>query len=248
MGVSLSEYAISTDSSYMPYKDRQQITGTKINGQPQQSYMYRHKSTDSYVKLVIAKSPTSYVYDREVQKFTTLFSYIGGFLSACTTALFFFKFFVEESYEIELVTKFFSFDAETDHGEIFRSFNILRYIPLKFYELLKEVGFPKDWDYADSILRYRREMVRQMDVSLLLKRLANLERIAISLGKVMGREIEGNMSVSFETVKMIKIAFIKNEENESENSNLEKVKERKAQRISITCQESEAKDKANLKG
>jgi hypothetical protein len=51
-----------------------------------------------YVNIVMFKSSTSIMIKREVQKISSVFSYIGGFFGALTAALFIIKAYTDSAF------------------------------------------------------------------------------------------------------------------------------------------------------
>lgn len=61
----------------------------------------------SYASYLIVKSPTKYTYQREVQKISNIFSFIGGLISAISTALFIFKSYNLLTFELTVALNIF---------------------------------------------------------------------------------------------------------------------------------------------
>ena len=78
-----------TDKSIWPYSSTEVDKGILIEDR-----MITHPYTtfrSTYACYYLVKSPTSYSYIRSVQKISTVFSFIGGLISAISAALFILK-------------------------------------------------------------------------------------------------------------------------------------------------------------
>jgi hypothetical protein len=54
------------------------------------------------------KSSSSIIYDREVQKISTVFSFVGGMVSAVSAVLFIIKSYNSQAFEIEIASTIFT--------------------------------------------------------------------------------------------------------------------------------------------
>ena len=58
--------------------------------------------TGAYAYYFIVKSNKVYTYDRQVQKISTVFSFIGGLVGALSAALFIFKVYNDLAFEVTM--------------------------------------------------------------------------------------------------------------------------------------------------
>ena len=63
----------------------------------------------------MVKSPTNLIYQRQVQKISTVFSFIGGLVSAISAALFIFKAYNTLAFELTVAVSIFK---PPDNGDI----------------------------------------------------------------------------------------------------------------------------------
>ena len=61
----------------------------------------------NYAKFIFAKSSNSITYTREVQKISSVFSFIGGMISAVSAVLFFIRAYTSFSFEISIALSIF---------------------------------------------------------------------------------------------------------------------------------------------
>ena len=62
---------------------------------------------DSLIKFYFAKSPDSIIYNREVQKLSTVFSFLGGTIGAFSAVFFILKLYTNFSFEIAIAFSIF---------------------------------------------------------------------------------------------------------------------------------------------
>lgn len=83
----LTDYTINTDYSIWPYSDIKSDAGFLAQDLAV-NHPYQVGSKSSYVSFYIAKSSDSMVYTREVQKISSVFSFMGGLIGAVSAVLF----------------------------------------------------------------------------------------------------------------------------------------------------------------
>jgi hypothetical protein len=88
--------------------------------------------------IYFAKSSNSLVYNRQVQKISAVFSYIGGLIGAITAVLFLIKAYTDISLEVSIGIKLFQVTKEEPKDN--RVFNFMGFIQLTFYRILKFLG------------------------------------------------------------------------------------------------------------
>lgn len=62
--------------------------------------------------MFLTKSTNSYVYKREVQKISSVFSFMGGMIGAVSAVLFIIKLYTNFSFEISIAHELFEPNAE----------------------------------------------------------------------------------------------------------------------------------------
>jgi predicted membrane protein len=65
----------------------------------------------TYVTFNLAKSPNSIIYTREVQKVSTVFSFIGGMIGAISAVLFVIKIYNNLAFEFSISSELFKKEA-----------------------------------------------------------------------------------------------------------------------------------------
>lgn len=98
--VYIADYQITTDNSIWPYSHEEIDKGILIEDKLTFHPYTTFRST--YASYLVVKSPTRYYYKRIVQKISTVFSFIGGLISAISTALFILKLYNNLTFEISL--------------------------------------------------------------------------------------------------------------------------------------------------
>jgi hypothetical protein len=87
--VYFSDVNIETDSSIWPFSSIDQEIGFMTQNKPtNHPYIMNPTSKNNYVTFGIAKSPNSIFISREVQKLSTVFSFMGGLIGAIMAGLF----------------------------------------------------------------------------------------------------------------------------------------------------------------
>ena len=92
----LSDYTINSDQSIWPFEQVEKDTGF-IAYEKGDRYSFNPKS-DFLLSIAFAKSTSSLTYEREVQKISSVFSFIGGLIGAFSAALFVIKLYTDTSF------------------------------------------------------------------------------------------------------------------------------------------------------
>ena len=100
---------------------------------------------------MLFKSPTTLQITRIVQKISSTFSYIGGFFGAIATALFLLKVYTDQAFEISLVKTVFILKKSVQENNILKNFNILKFLVVKLYSLVKMVNIPWKWEKGEYV-------------------------------------------------------------------------------------------------
>jgi hypothetical protein len=129
----------------------------------------------TYACYLFVKSPTSYAYQREVQKISTVFSFIGGLISALSAALFILKVYNNLAYEVSVAICIFEPNDDKDINFSNLSMNFLTFIKFNFYQLLRKIGKTPDWPQTSFLVECQEEIIRQLDVKALVKRVIFME-------------------------------------------------------------------------
>jgi hypothetical protein len=129
----------------------------------------------TYAAYYLVKSPTNHIYQREVQKISTVFSFIGGFVSAISAALFIFKAYNTLAFELTVAISIFKppDDGEVDADKL--GFNFITFFQYYTYLFFSKIGKPRQWPVVRYLTECREEIVNQLDVKALIKRIIFLE-------------------------------------------------------------------------
>jgi hypothetical protein len=66
------------------------------------NHPYTVSANTALAGVVLAKSPNSFIYNREVQKISAVLSYVGGLVGAITAVLFLVKQYNDSSLEVTI--------------------------------------------------------------------------------------------------------------------------------------------------
>ncbi len=84
---------VTTDESIWPFADEVIDKGIFFPKEMDLQYFQKRYTSKNYARVEVVKSFDKYTYNREVQKLSTIVSYIGGVISCFLTA-----FFIMNSY------------------------------------------------------------------------------------------------------------------------------------------------------
>ena len=98
----IADYTVSTDQSIWPFADEVVDNGLYFPKEMSRKYYPRAFDSYSYFSLQMIKSTDKYIFERTVQKISTIFSYIGGVISSLLTAFFIMNNYTSFSFEISI--------------------------------------------------------------------------------------------------------------------------------------------------
>jgi hypothetical protein len=100
----------------------------------------------TYASYYLVKSPTTYTYQRVVQKISTVFSFIGGLISAISAALFILKIYNNLAFEVSLAICIFKpQEKEKDVDLTNLSLNFYSFFKFYFFHFLRKIGKKPNW-------------------------------------------------------------------------------------------------------
>ena len=105
--IEVAEYSINTDQSIWPFTDELIDNGLFIPSTPSIRNFPISSVFPYYVYIRIIKSTDKYIFQRTVQKLSTIFSYIGGVISSLLTAFFIMNRYTSFSFEISMANELF---------------------------------------------------------------------------------------------------------------------------------------------
>ena len=106
--VYFSDVNIETDYSIWPFSSMYEEVGFMTQNQPtSHPYVINPINQASYVTFGIAKSPNSIFISREVQKISTVFSFMGGLIGAIMAGLFIINSYTSFAFEISIALSIF---------------------------------------------------------------------------------------------------------------------------------------------
>lgn len=169
----MEDYTITTDNSISPLTDYSEITGG-IVGQNAIKNRYEVSPDDTnYCTFFIFKSPNSRNIDRSYVKLDEILSYIGGLFGTLTMLLFVVKVYNNYAFEINLGAVLYKKDGQEVN---LNKYNFLYFIAHVIYRVLKEKLACCNWGNVKGYHKCREEVLKQIDVLYLLKRVTFLER------------------------------------------------------------------------
>lgn len=102
-----SDYTINTDYSIWPFTDEKTDIGFMAETlNTQHPYAITQAGT-AYVGMYINKDARSLIYEREVQKLSTVFSFMGGLIGALMAVMFIINAYTSFSFEISIAFEVF---------------------------------------------------------------------------------------------------------------------------------------------
>lgn len=102
-----SDYKIKTDTSIWPFSSNVNDEGFLVSGLPSQYPYYIYNNQTKYFSFYFAKGDVSTSYNREVQKISSVFSFMGGLIGAIVASLFMINSFTDYSYEVSIALEIF---------------------------------------------------------------------------------------------------------------------------------------------
>ena len=125
--------------------------------------------------ITIDKGFTSATFTRTFQKIDEFFAYVGGLIGTILGLIFIMSFYNEISYSISIGSKLFTYNKDeivsSDSFNMITFFGFALYYPFNFL-----FGWCDEWVTMKRIREVRDEATKQLDVSLLMKRIYFLEK------------------------------------------------------------------------
>lgn len=126
-------------------------------------------ASDIYGSFLIAKSPISLAFDRSFQKLDDVFSYIGGLFG--TILIFFFVISSYNTYKYEINLAGYLYRNEGQTEKIEKKYNLFHYLGQLVFNVCKMLNCEPKWEKLSYYSGAREEMLKQLDVLFLLKRI-----------------------------------------------------------------------------
>lgn len=101
-----TDYTVSTDYSIWPFEDIVEDKGCIVESLAI-NHPFQTNINGSYITFTLAKSSNSIVYNREVQKISSVFSFMGGMIGAVSAVLFVIKVYTSVAFEISIALEIF---------------------------------------------------------------------------------------------------------------------------------------------
>jgi hypothetical protein len=111
-------------------------------------------------------------YQRSFNKIDSFFSYVGGLIGTILGFMLFMNTFTEMSFELDLSQRLFKY-KDNDPSN-FDSFSLVTYCRFVVYSLLSFFGLCKGWSEMMKYDECKEEMVKQLDIELLIHKLSFL--------------------------------------------------------------------------
>lgn len=125
----------------------------------------------TYARFSFYKSPYSSVYSRSFQKLDEVFSYIGGLFGIILIAFFLVSSYNSCKYEINLAGYLYHSD-----NKIEKKYNFLYYLCQVVYEIIGIFRITPNWEIVKKYNSISEEVVKQLDILLILKRINFIEK------------------------------------------------------------------------
>ena len=147
------------------------------------------------------KSSSTSTYKRSFNKIDEFFSYVGGLIGTILGFMLFMSHFSLMAFELDLSQRLFKKKDGTRMD--FSDFNVCTYFAYLAYRVGSLCGLCQDWGEMKEKVACKEEMVKQLDVKLLLQRLSFLERAVVQLSE--GSSLVGVSYSGSETLKNVKM-------------------------------------------
>jgi hypothetical protein len=173
----MEDYHIETDESILPLAE----TRTDEGGIVTKNCIKNRYTIDPtnpeplYATFFIYKSPISKSIERSFQKIDEILSYIGGLFGTIAICFFFVNIYNSYSFEITMGGYLFKPDDE-QMGKRLKKYNFLYFLLHLCYVLTDAVGLRCSWPTTKLYYECREEMVKQLDILYLVRRVTFLER------------------------------------------------------------------------
>lgn len=173
----MEDFTITTDESIIPFTEVKEEKGGIIT-QKCIKNRYTLDPNDPaalYSTMTIFKSPNSQTIDRSFQKIDEILSYIGGLFG--TIAICFFLVNVYNSYSFEITMGEFLFKPGDDNmRKGLKKYNFFYFLLHLIYVLINIFKTKCNWKTSKLFHECREEMIKQLDIGYLFKRIVILER------------------------------------------------------------------------
>jgi len=137
------------------------------------THTYSVEPSGFYAQFFFSKGSNSLVYSRQVQKISTVISYIGGMVGAITALMFLVKSYTDFSFESSVSFELFRSIVDDKFKKSFHLFDFYRYYLNKVKSAL---NYNIKYTNGQRICDERDEVVNQLDIGQILKRLIFLEK------------------------------------------------------------------------
>jgi hypothetical protein len=122
---------------------------------------------------MLFKSPSSIQIKRSFEKLDNVFSYIGGLFG--TLLMLFFLVSAYNHYKFEVNIAGYLYRSEEKSETIEKDYNFLHFMGQSIYAFLRFFKFKPKWEKLSRYHSIREEMLKQLDVLYLIKRINFLE-------------------------------------------------------------------------
>ena len=103
-----ADYVVTTDESIWPFTDEVIDKGIFFPKEMDLQYFQRRQTSKNYARVEVVKSFDKYTYSREVQKLSTIVSYIGGVISCFLTAFFIMNSYTSFAFQVSMANQIFT--------------------------------------------------------------------------------------------------------------------------------------------
>jgi hypothetical protein len=184
----MEDYHIETDESILPFTESRVDEGGIITKNCiKNRYTIDPANPEPlYATFFIFKSPISKSVSRSFQKIDEILSYIGGLFGTIAICFFFVNIYNSYSFEITMGGYLFKPDDE-QMGKRLKKYNFLYFIAHVFYVVGAIFGCSWNWPTTKLYYECREEMVKQLDILYLVRRVTFLEKAINTL--MTGRQL-----------------------------------------------------------
>ena len=185
VNVGIGTYEVKTDTSMTPVIRQESRTGYYKATQHSNNFFIEQNGTGEVYGGFIGFSNEHKEIERKFGKYDDALSYVGGLFGLLMAFLgFFMMSFNEYRYEL-FVSEAFSFKSQHKVRE--ENFHFLKYLKYVVYDWVKILCCCEpSWQDCEKVDAAREEANEQIDVQLLLRRIAHLEELnktSVSLGQ-----------------------------------------------------------------
>ena len=127
-----------------------------------------------YACFFLFKSPISQSIERRFEKIDEILAYIGGLFGTVAICLFIVSVYNGYSFEINLAGYLYKKDDPSSNT--YKGYNFLYFLLHMFSNFLDNFNCRPNWKKVNKYASCREEMLKQLDVLYLLKRVTFTER------------------------------------------------------------------------